>query len=186
MSVSAVTYYSNYLTCTRLQIKLKNRRHSYRDAIIFGEAGNRCTQSDIVEWWMVCGKLPPPTPPNLYEVRENERHRKMGCKVWKGENGNGRKAGLPFCQLRPPTVGCSAASQTQTHTHKDKPTSLSWSTLSHWHNQAVKAARRRDAPHTVSQFDRRPGSSTPKLAGLAGLLEHSFYHTNASIICTHG
>lgn len=100
---------------------------------------------------------------------------KWGGKVRTGGDESGRlrgsgarrEAGEPVCQALTWVSQTSHVTDTQTHTHMR--TSLSRSTVSYWHYRAEKAARRRDAPHSVSQFDRRPGSSTLRLAGwLAG------------------
>lgn len=85
----------------------------------------------------------------------------------------------PGVRLASPSVSSylgqpdSRVTDANTHTHKGMRTSPS--TVSYWQYRAAKAARRRDAPRTVSQFDRRPGTSALRLAGWAAgtqLLSH--------------
>lgn len=106
------------------------------------------------------------------------RERKTrGMGQWEASYGQARMEGA-VCVGVEPSVRLASLSVTsylgqpdrhitdaKTHTHTYTHTSRSWSSVSYWHYQAAKAARRRDAPHNVSQFDRRPGSSTLRLAG---------------------
>lgn len=113
------------------------------------------------------------------EVRETEREWEM-----KGRYGRARMevadcGGVePAVSLASPSatwVSRTAASRTQQHTNILTCTLLSPATVSYWHYQAAKCTRRKDAAHTVSQLDRRPGSSTRRLAGRAAgtqLLSH--------------
>lgn len=123
---------------------------------------------------------------------ENERDReKMGGKVCTGENGSGRlrgsgarrEAGEPVCQLLPGSARQPRHTKTQKNHTKACALLPSASVRSHRHYRAARADRRRDVLHAVRQRDGGPGSSAPRLAVL---LQHSFYHTNALIICTHG